>query len=341
VVEAIQQAHAEGARLGRACDVAGLSVRTFERWTRTGEVRPDGRPSAVRPPPANRLSEAERRAILATINEPRFASLPPSQIVPILADEGVYRASESSFYRVMRAAGQQHRRGRAATSVAREPATHRATAPRQVWCWDITYLPSRVRGLFFYLYLVLDLYSRKIVGWEVHAEESGEHAAALLKRSVLAEGVWTERQPLVLHADNGSPATLRATLQWLGVTPSYSRPRVSNDNAYAESVFRTCKYRPDYPAEGFTGLEEARQWVGRFVRWYNEQHRHSGLKFVTPAQRHDGQAEALMAHRQQVYAAAKARHPQRWRGEIRNWSLPTCVWLNPERDVAATPKKAA
>lgn len=174
----------------------------------------------------------------------RFASLPPAQIVPRLADEGVYLASESTFYRVLHEADQQHHRGRAAAPNRKGPSSHEATGPNQVWCWDITYLPSAIRGLYFYLYLVLDVYSRKIVGWEVHATESGKQAAQLLQRTALSEAIQTWRQPLVLHAGNGAPmksATLLATLQWLGVTPSHSRPRVSNDNAYAESLFRTCK----------------------------------------------------------------------------------------------------
>ena len=343
MIEDIRVAQAQGARLLPACEVVGISLRTYRRWTGGGEVKADGRPTAVRPPPVHRLNEAERAEVLRVCSEPRFASLPPSQIVPRLADEGVYLASESSFYRVLHAAGQQQHRGRAEAPSRKVPTSHEATGPNQVWCWDITYLPSGVRGLYFYLYLILDLYSRKIVGWEVQATESGEQAAALLRRTALAEAIQTWCQPLVLHADNGSPmksATLLATLQWLGVTPSHSRPRVSNDNAYAESVFRTCKYRPEYPAEGFATLEEARAWVMRFETWYNTEHRHSGLNFVTPAQRHDAQAEAIMQQRIEVYEAARARHPQRWSGHIRDWSLPESVWLNPEKAVSQQPQAA-
>ena len=211
-----------------------------------------------------------------------------------------------------------------------------------MWCWDITYLPSGVRGLYFYLYLILDRYSRKIVGWEVQATESGEHAATLLRRTALSEAIQTWQQTLVLHADNGSPmksATLLATLQWLGVTPSHSRPRVSNDNAYAESIFRTCKYRPEYPSEGFATLDEARAWVMRFEMWYTTEHRHSGLNFVTPEQRHTAQAEDIMEQRIEVYETARARNPRRWSGDSRDWSLPQSVWLNPER--SASPQAQA
>lgn len=334
MVEDIAKARAQGARLEQACEVVGICLRTYRRWTHGGEVGADGRPQAVRPRPANRLSDEERAQVLQVCNEPRFASLPPSQIVPRLADEGVYLASESSFYRVLHAAGQQHHRGRADAPSRKAPSSHEATGPNQLWCWDITYLPSEIRGLYFYLYLVLDVYSRKIVGWEVQASESGDHAAVLLRRTALSEGIQAWRQPLVLHADNGSPmksATLLATLQWLGVTPSHSRPRVSNDNAFAESVFRTCKYRPEYPSAGFADLEEARAWVMRFVHWYNAEHRHSGLNFVTPEQRHTGRAEGIMTQRIAVYATARARNPLRWSGNCRNWSLPKSVRLNPEK----------
>ncbi len=316
----------------------GIGLRTYRRWQSGGE---DGRPIAERAAPSHTLSEAERDAIVAVCNESRFASLPPSQIVPRLADEGRYLASESSFYRVLHAAGLQHHRGRAREGKRREPTTHEATGPNQVWCWDVSYLPSGVRGLYFYLYLVLDLYSRKIVAWEVHGQECGELAAELIKRAVLAEGIGRNHRPLVLHADNGAPmrsATLLETLRQLGVKPSHSRPRVSNDNAFVESAFRTCKYRPEYPADGFETIDVARQWVWRFVQWYNTEHRHSGLKFVTPQQRHRNEAPAIMRRRVVVYEQARARQPRRWSKGIRDWSLPSSVWLNPMK--AASPELA-
>ena len=340
----INEARTGGARLDAACAEADIDVRTYQRWQRDGVLRADARPTAVRPVPSHALSAAERAQILATVNESRFASLPPSQIVPRLANDGVYLASESTFYRVLRAADQQHHRGRARSPVKRVASTHSATRPNAVWCWDITYLPSGVRGLWFYLYLIVDLYSRKIVGWEVHEQESGEHASALLRRSCLSEAVATQKMPLVLHADNGAPmksATLLATLQFLGVAPSYSRPRVSDDNAYVESLFRTCKYRPNYPAQGFAMIDAARTWVMQFVQWYNGEHRHSGIAFVTPSERHAGRDSELLAQRTAVYAAAKHRHPQRWSGAIRKWESPEVVWLNPEREQRTESKQAA
>ncbi|MFN7184696.1 MAG: transposase, partial [Thermomonas haemolytica] len=223
-----------------------------------GVARGDGRPQAVHPTPGPALSTAEREQILHVANEARFADMPPARIVPALADEGVYLASESSFQRVLRAHGQTQHRGRAKPPRAtRAPTTHVATAPRQLWCWDMTFLPAAVIGRWFYLYLILDVYSRKIVGFEVHDSDDAEHAAHLLKRTALAEGLHAMTTKPVLHGDNG--ATLKATtvlamLHWLGVKASYSRPRVSDDNAYVESLFRTAKYRPEFPDKAFADL---------------------------------------------------------------------------------------
>jgi transposase InsO family protein len=334
----IEEAVAAGARKAPACELLGLSLRTVQRWTRDGDVGEDRRPSAARPTPPNALSAAERAEVLAACHSPEHASLPPSQIVPRLADRGVYIASESTFYRVLHAEDAQHRRGRAkAPRTPAPPPSHTAHGPCQVWCWDITYLPGPVRGMFFYLYLILDLYSRKIVGWEVHAQENATHAGALVRRAVLAAGCLG--QPLVLHADNGSPqkgSTLMAILDRLGIAPSYSRPRVSDDNAYPESLFRTLKYRPAYPSGGFADLAAARAWVLDFVGWYNTEHRHSALGFVTPEQRHTGAHVAVLAQRQALYAQAKAAHPERWSGATRDWTPPGPVTLNPA-GAGATP----
>jgi transposase InsO family protein len=295
-------------------------------------VTADSRTTGPRPAPTNKLSEDERAQILAVANSEEFASLPPTQIVPTLADQGVFVASESSFYRVLKAAAQQHHRGRAKKPSSRVATSHCAMGPNEVWSWDITWMPAAVKGQFYYWYMVLDVFSRKIVGHEVHVAESAELASLLMRRASLAESL--AGRPLVLHSDNGSAmkgATMLATLEQLGVAPSFSRPRVSNDNAYAESLFRTCKYRPDYPAKPFGTLDEARTWTQKFVRWYNHEHKHSGLKFVTPMQRHTGQDAAILAHREKVYRDARNRNPGRWSQDTRNWKLDDQVWLNPER----------
>jgi len=272
--------------------------------------------------------------VLEVANEPRFAEVPPARIVPALADEGVYLASESSFYRVLREHGQCRHRGRAkAPQATRPPTTHVAWAPNEVWCWDLTYLPAKVTGLWYYLYVILDLYSRKIVAWEVHKSDEADDAARLLKRAVLAEGLHESPRKPVLHGDNG--ATLKATtvlalLHWLGIQPSYSRPRVSDDNAYVEALFRTAKYRPAYPVGGFADEDAAREWASAFVHWYNHEHLHSGIRYVTPAQRHAGQDVEILAARERLYIEARERNPERWARHTRNWTPIEEVTLNPE-----------
>lgn len=339
----IDEAVESGARLFRACAELGLCQRTYRRWTaQEGVIKADARPEAVRPTPVNALSEAEREYLVALACQPEFASLPPSQIVPILADRGEYYASESSFYRILKAHDLQHHRGRAKAPSRSEPKRHQASGPNQVWVWDITWLPGPIAGTFYYLYLMLDLFSRKVVGWEVHEEESAEHAAVIVRKASLAEGRCLT--PLVLHSDNGSPmkgATMLTTLQKLGIAPSFSRPGVSDDNAQAEAFFRTLKYRPGYPAKGFTTLEETRAWVMKFVRWYNTEHRHSALKFVTPAERHSSADIGLLQTRKTLYEAAKTAKPERWSGPTRNWERPSTVWLNPVQQKNKDLKKAA
>ena len=340
MVNDIVAARTAGARLQPACAIAGITLRTLQRWQSAagagGLVRADARPLATRPPAPHALSTDERAQIVRIANEPRFAAVPPARIVPMLADEGIYVASEASFQRVLRDHGQTQQRGRArAPQAARPPTTHSASAPGEVWCWDMTYLRGPVLGQWFFLYLILDLYSRKIVGWEVPANDHADHAAHLVRRTALAEGIHAMTAKPVLHGDNG--ATLKATtvlamLHWLGIKPSYSRPRVSDDNAFAESLFRTAKYRPEFPAEGFPDLNAAREWATRFVHWYNIEHRHSGIRYVSPAQRHAGDDHHILGARHALYLQARERNPRRWTRHTRDWTPIAAVTLNPERD---------
>lgn len=332
----IDEAVSAGARQSRACAVLGLSCRTLRRW-RSAPTLVDQRKGATRKAGAHALGRQEKEAILAACNSAEHQSLPPSQIVPRLADQGIYLASESSFYRVLREHDQAHRRGRAQPPrTMSRPQAWVAHAPLKTWSWDITFLPTTIRGQFYRLYMVMDVYSRMIVGWEIHPDERAEHAAALISKACLRHGV--RRNELVLHADNGSPmkgATMLATLQRLGIVPSFSRPTVSDDNPYSEALFRTLKYTPAYPKKPFASIEAARQWVLRFVTWYNTEHRHSAIKFVTPAQRHYGQEEALLARRKAVYETAKRAMPQRWKGRAtRDWQPVAEVWLNPHKQPA-------
>lgn len=334
-VALIEQAQCDGARLDEACDVLNLSVRTVQRWTRQGRVTADQRPLAARPTPSKKYSPEERQAMSALCNQPEYRSRPPAYIVADQLDRGRYVASESTLYRVLREQGQVHHRGRQkAPQRKRQPTTHQASGPNQVWSWDITWLPGPVRGTWFYLYLIMDIYSRKIVGDEVHDSETGGLASEVVEKACWREHLAVHGKPLVLHSDNGSPmkaATFLEKLYDLGITPSKSRPRVSNDNAFSESLFKTLKFRPGFPVNGFATIEEARNWVLAFVRWYNKEHRHSELHYVTPVQRHTGEADQILAHRKQIIEAAKAKNPLRWSGKTRNLSLPESVTLNPDK----------
>lgn len=334
----IDEARDAGARQARACAVVGLSTRTVQRWRDSASLG-DQRPFRVQQP-SNQLSELERARLLSVANSVEFGHLPPSQIVPRLADQGVYLASESTMYRVLRDAGQlTHRRPERRATSRTKPKALTATAPNQVYSWDITYLPSTVKGQYFYLYLFLDLFSRKVVGWQVFESECSEHAADLLRDICQRKAIAPHQ--LVLHSDNGGPmkgATMLATLRELGVAPSFSRPAVSNDNPYSESLFKTLKYRPEYPRRPFASLQAARSWVEHFVQWYNTEHCHSAIRFVTPAERHSGHDGALLRQRHALYKAARTRHPHRWSGKTRNWSSVDEVHLNPQNDVT---KRAA
>jgi putative transposase len=335
VITLVDEACHAGARLAKVCRLIELSPRTLQRWREKGEVKTDGRREAgVQREPANKLSEHERQLILETVNRPEFAAMPPNQIVPALADQGIYIASESSFYRVLRAADQLTRRGKAKPPSRQRPQPLQASAPNQLWSWDITYLATTVKGTFFYLYLIMDIFSRKIVGWEVYETESAEQAAKVFHKAHLREDIGG--RPLVLHSDNGSPmkgATMLSTLHWLGVTPSFSRPSVSDDNPYSEAMFKTLKYHSSFPDQPFDRLQDAREWVHQFERWYNNFHHHSTLKFVTPAQRHQGQDSAILEQRHALYMVAKAKNPARWSRSTRNWELEKIVYLNPGKPI--------
>lgn len=328
----LDEAVAAGARLERACDLLGLTVRTVQRWRAEGGGEDKRRgPASV---PHNKLAPAEERRILKLINSPEYRDLSPKQIVPLLATRGTYHASEATLYRLLRKHGMQRHRAASRPPTAR-PRALTASGPRQVFSWDITYLPSAVRGKYYYLYLVVDVWSRRIMAAEVHEIECGKLAADMIEKS-LHSAADNGNRPF-LHADNGAPmksATLLAKLRDLGVTPSFSRPRVSDDNPFSEALFRTLKYRPCFPRRPFADIDAARQWVDRFVRWYNTEHLHSAIRFVTPDARHFGHDAAQLAKRREVYAAARAKHPGRWSRSTRNWDPILIVTLNPDRDLA-------
>jgi len=331
-VAILDEALSAGSRCTPACNTLHISTSTYRRWAQNPEG--DRRPHAQRRTPSNALSEEERKQIIAICNSQEYSSRSPAQIVPALADNDVFIGSESMFYRVLHDENQQRYRGRAsAPRVVVPPRWHTAERPNQIWTWDATYLRGPVKGLFYFLYMIIDIFSRKIVGWEVWEEELAEYANTLIDRAVLAEGCRGKLE--VLHADNGSiqkAYALRAKLKDLGVEPSYSRPRVSNDNAYSESLFRTLKYRPRFPDRGFMGLTASREWVHAFTEWYNNVHRHSSIKFVAPAERHAGLDTQILARRKALYEAARAKNPNRWSKETRNWTPDTEVHLNRRKE---------
>jgi len=275
IISHINEACQSGARQVTACNVIGISAKTFQRWSQR-EQQQDGRLDAKHNP-ANKLTELERQRIIEVANDSEYADLSPNKIVPTLADKGIYIASESSFHRVLKAENQlNHRQKSKPKRPTKKPRALTASEPNQLYSWDITYLPTSIRGLFYYLYLVMDIDSRKIVGWQVYENESSALAADLMTDICQKEKI--ERGQVILHSDNGSPmkgATMLATLQALGIQPSFSRPSVSNDNPYSESLFRTLKYRPEYPEQAFNDLSAARVWVHGFVAWYNTEHLHS------------------------------------------------------------------
>lgn len=307
-----------------------MPVRTYARYL-AEPGKQDARKGAIKSCP-HALSAAEKREVIEIANSPRYRDLPPCKIVALLADEGRYVASESSFYRFLASEGQMAHRHKSKHPTKKSPASLTATAANQVWTWDITFLKSVVAGRYYYLYMHVDIFSRKIVGWRVEDKECNEIAAELFSEMCLKEEVLPSS--LKLHSDNGAAmkgSTMLSTLQYLGVVASFSRPSVSNDNAYSEALFKTLKYRPGYPEKPFQSMQAAREWVGSFVRWYNEEHLHSGIEFVTPGSRHRGKDKEILALRKAVYEAAKEKNPSRWSGDTRAWKWKEQVILNSRR----------
>jgi transposase InsO family protein len=338
LIDLIGQAVTAGARFTQACKIVGIHPRTLQRWHKA-ESLVDKR-TQRQYAPANKLSIKERQQIIEISNSNEYCHLPPCQIVPRLADQGCYVASESSFYRVLGEHKLLKHRQRSRPRSHSKPKELVAYQPNQVWSWDVTYLPTTVRGMFYYLYCVTDIYSRKIVGWTVQAVESSEHASWLMRDICQAEKIRPNQ--VTLHSDNGAimkGATLLSTLEKLGVSTSFSRPAVSNDNPYSEALFKTLKYCSAYPENPFDSIDEARCWVERFVQWYNEEHYHSSLKFITPNQRHQGLARTILAKRSSVYQSAQLHHPERWSKNIRNWNLKNHVVLNPTGNTRRSEEK--
>lgn len=327
ILEMVETAVESGCAQQKACNIVGITPRTCQRWGLIPNSM-DGRCGPLSEP-ANKLSLQECAEVIRISTSAEFCDKSPHQIVPALADMGDYVASEASFYRVLKAAELLKHRGKSKSRSVARPKAYLAIRPNQIYSWDITYLLSAIRGQYFYLYLFLDIFSRKIVGWDVYENESAELSSRLLMRVCENEGINADQ--VTLHSDNGGPmkgATMLVTMQSLGVMPSFSRPSVSNDNPYSESMFKTLKYCPQFPSKPFESIEAARAWVKEFVIWYNTEHLHSGINFVTPESKHAGDDVAILSRREKVYAEAKTKNPKRWSGSTRNWKPIQEVKLN-------------
>jgi putative transposase len=336
ILSLVDEAVTAGARLFMVCRQLIIPARTLQRWRKQGPDGGEDRRHGPHTTPKNKLADAERKHLLEVLNSEPYCDLSPKQIVPRLADNKVYLASESTMYRVLEEAGQNNHRQPTKPRVNNKPQERVATGPAQLLCWDITYLPTTVRGRFFYLYVFLDIWSRKIVGWGVHEEQCGAFASELLEAACDELGVDTDG--IVLHSDNGKPmkgSSMLSTMQWLGIVPSFSRPHVSDDNPYIESLFRTLKYRPGSANMRFDTVDEAVRWVQQFACWYNDEHLHSGIGFVTPNDRHHGRDIPVLEARRRLYKRANAAHPERWTGHVRAWNRPRKVRLHPDRQAIA------
>lgn len=336
----VEEAVLAGARRSECCKVLEFSVRTLQRWEKDPS-KSDGRRGPIEQT-TKQFTEAERLHIISIANSVEYRNLPPSQIVPKLADLGIYIASESSFYRTLKKSSFGAHRLNSKPKTYLRPTAKVAISPNTVWSWDITYLKSPIRGQYFFLYMIMDVFSRMIVGAEVYHCESAEYASALIVDSARVHQVPSAQ--LILHSDNGGPmkgATMLATLQKLGVVPSFSRPKVSDDNPFSESLFKTLKYRPSYPDGAFASIEEARSWVQRFTSWYNNDHHHSELNYVTPVSKHRGEDLEILKKRTKLYEEARLKNPTRWSSKVRNWDQVTEVYLNPTNEMRENAKKSS
>lgn len=327
ILEMVKTAVDSGCHQHKACDVVEITPRTYQRWRLAPEAG-DLRCGPLKEP-GNKLTEFERAQVIKIATSAEFCDKSPHQIVPVLADRGEYVASESSFYRFLKEVELLNHRGKSKPRTVTRPKGYLAVRPNQIYSWDITYLQSAIRGQYYYLYLFLDIFSRKIVGAEVYENESAELSSKMLVKICEKEGINPDQ--VTLHSDNGGPmkgATMLVTMQKLGVMPSFSRPSVSNDNPYSESMFKTLKYCPQFPTRPFETIEAAGEWIKKFVIWYNTEQLHSGINFVTPESKHAGNDVEILEKREKVYSEAKKRNPARWSGSARNWQPIREVKLN-------------
>ena len=314
-----------------ACDAVGVAQASYYRRHRRSPPpqRPAPLPHKDRPQP-RALSESERAAILDELHSERFVDMSPTEVWATLLDEGRYLGSISTFYRLLRQAGESRERRRQATHPATVKPELVAYQPNSVWSWDITKLRGPAKWTYYYLYVILDIFSRYVVGWMVATRESAALAEVLIRQTCAKQGIGADQ--LTIHADRGSSMTSKPVaflLADLGVTQSHSRPHVSDDNPFSESQFKTLKYRPDFPGR-FDSIEAARRHCQTFFAWYNDDHHHGGLGLHTAADIHYGTAEAVRNKRAAVLTDAYRAHPERFiRKPPEPPHLPTGSWINP------------
>jgi putative transposase len=306
-----------------ACDALGVIRSSYYRQQLPVAV------SEPRPAPPRALSSAERQTVLDHLHEERFQDRSPAAVQATLLDEGVYHCSTRTMYRILERHSETRERRDQRTHPQYQKPELLATAPNQLWSWDITKLLGPAKWTYFYLYVILDVFSRYVVGWMVAHRETAEMARKLIEDTCRKQGI--DRGQLTIHADRGSSMTSKPVaflLADLGVTKTHSRPYVSDDNPYSESQFRTMKYRPDFP-DSFGSIQDSRGHSQIFFPWYNEEHRHSGVGMLTPAMVHYGQAENVFEMRQVVLDAAYLAHPERFvRQPPKPLPLPKEVWIN-------------
>jgi putative transposase len=316
-----------------ACEALGVPRSSFYRAQQQPEA--PGAATKTLPTPDRALSEAERALVREVLNSPRFQDRPPRQVYAALLDQGIYLCSWRTMYRILEACGEvQERRNQLQHPNYVKPELL-ATGPNQLWSWDITKLRGPVTWTYYYLYTILDVFSRYVVGWMIAEAETAELAQQLIVETCEKQGI--EPGQLTLHADRGAPMvskTLAQLLLDLGVAKTHSRPYTSNDNPYSEAQFKTMKYRPDYP-DRFMSPSAARFWAKPFFHWYNHEHYHTGLNLMTPAMVHYDQTETVCEQRNQVLQVAYALHPERFvQGPPQAPSAPTAVWINKPSDEA-------
>ena len=308
-----------------ACQALGVSRATFYR-----RQRPAPGHQQPRPTPARALCETERERVLDVLASPRFVDRAPAEVVATLLDEGRYLCSERTMYRVLAASQPVRERRNQREHPAYTKPELVATGPNQTWSWDITKLLGPKKWSYFYLYVLLDIFSRYVVGWMVADRENSALAGRLIEETCHKQGVAPEN--LTLHSDRGAPMTSKCTAQLLadlGVTRSLSRPQVSDDNPFSEAQFKTLKYHPGFPAR-FDDIGAAIAYCRSFFPWYNTEHRHGGIAMLTPDDVHHGRAQAVLAERQRTLEAAWAARPERFvRGLPKPSPLPEAVWINP------------